>query len=992
MKQNSGHPFLKRLNRYSIYSILIIGLLSFFVVFINKDKNYSEKIPVVQSGVLELDKWDFDKNGSIQLSGMWEFYYKQLLKYEDFHDDQGYAVLSGYINVPGNWKNYSVNNEKIDKMAYGTYKLKVRLNKEHEPEVLGIRVPYSLTAYNLMVDDELLDIKENDTSRKRTVLQPRNIFFKPKSNHFEIIIQIPYQVFYDGGTHLPLYMGSAEAIRYKEKNDQLREMMLFACLIVMGVYHILLYSFLHRKKYILYFGLLCVTIALRSLYVNEALLVSHFITPSFKVFQFLNAAGGLLCILLFGSFIYELYTSECSANVLKAIKAYCIGMIIISIALPYSIYGYLRGINNLVLIICGIYYLSIILKAAFYKRKGAFIMLFAMLVMLLSAINDVLYVSNMKRFCLVYGMTTYGTIIFVFALAILLSKIYADAFISVDNLSKKLLSLDKLKDEFLANTSHELRTPLNGIIGITESLVEGAAGEIPDRVKKSLCIILASGKRLNNLVNDILDYSKLKNSDIKLSLESVNLYGLVDNVMTVLKMTDQTKQIILKNEILKDMPYIYADEARVQQIMYNLIGNAIKFTEKGEVTVSAKLAQDFIEITIQDTGIGIAEDKIEEIFKSFEQIDFLASRRYSGTGLGLSITKKLIELHGGSIRCESVLGKGSSFIFTLPKSNFSYDRMNKAVSPSQQLINTQTAISFESHNATSKLRILVVDDEPINIQVLINQLSLHNYYVVTATNGKDALRLVEVAKLDLIILDAMMPEMSGYEVCRKVREKYTLIDLPILMLTANSQLNNICLAFECGINDYVTKPFEKQELLARVKTLVTMKNAVSESIKDPLTGVYNRKRVFELAELIFEEHKKEDKTMAVMMIDIDDFKYINDTYGHAAGDDILIEVVLRCTEMIREIDVFGRYGGEEFVIILPHITREDAIKLADGIRSNVHRRLVRSSDEEELTVTISLGIAVNRKHSDTVYEMIKKADQALYKAKKNGKNRVEIAE
>lgn len=979
---------MKKLDNYIVYIILLISIISFFAIFINRDSSYSGKMPVAKKGVLDLNQWDFIENGSLRLNGEWEFYYKELLSYEDFRQKEN-TSLSSYIHVPGKWEGYEIEGSKIDMKGYGTYRLRVDLNKDTDLQMMGIRIPYRFTSYNLMIDEELIASK--DRNDNTVILETKNIFFEPKSKSFNIILQVPGQDFYDGGTHIPLYLGDYEDIIHKERNDLLKDMMLLACLAIMGLYHISLYVFLKRMKYILYFGLLCMSISLRSIHTNEALLISNFLLLNFRTFHLFNVIGGMLNIIFFGSFIYELYFLDCSKKILRSIQAYCVAMILITVLLPYSIYGYLRGMSNAVLVIAALYYFWVILKAAINKREGAYLMVFAMAIMVLSVINDVLYVSNIASLSLVYGMTTYSTIIYVFVLALLLSKKYADTFLSVDSLSKKLLSLDKLKDDFLANTSHELRTPLNGIIGITESLIEGAAGKISEEMKRNLTIISASGKRLSNLVNDILDYSKLKHSDIKLSSKPLNLYQLVDIVMTVFKMTKQNDDIVLKNEVAEDIPYIYADEARLQQIMYNLIGNAIKFTEEGEITVAARVVDNSVEITVKDMGIGIAEDKLEAIFESFEQIDGSTSRPYSGTGLGLSITKKLVELHEGNIRCESTPGKGSSFIFTLPISNIAYSKDNSLQAFDRQVVFEEAAISYDNYRDNSKANILVVDDEQINIQVLVNQLSLKNYHVVSATNGEDALKLIAGIDFDLVILDAMMPKMSGYEVCKKIREKHTLIDLPILILTANNQLNNICLAFECGTNDYVTKPFEKQELLARIKTLITMKNAITQSIKDPLTGIYNRKHVFELAELNFEQHKKEGEAMAVIMIDIDNFKEINDTYGHAVGDDILIEVVSRCKQVIRETDLFGRYGGEEFLIILPNILFEDAVKLAERIKNSVSSKPIVSDEGEEIYITVSLGITMNDKETNNIHQMLLEVDRALYKAKRNGKNRVEVA-
>jgi diguanylate cyclase (GGDEF)-like protein len=615
-------------------------------------------------------------------------------------------------------------------------------------------------------------------------------------------------------------------------------------------------------------------------------------------------------------------------------------------------------------------------------------MMFAVIIMAVSSVSDVILIYN-KSYSVINDMTTLATITFVFVIALLLSKIYANAFISVDNLSKKLLSLDKLKDEFLANTSHELRTPLNGIIGIAESLTDGAAGETSEEVKKNLSIISASGKRLSNLINDILDYSKLKYTDIKLMHKPLDFYQLVDVTMTVFIMTKHNEKIILKNEIPVDLPYFNADEARLQQIMYNLLDNAIKFTEEGEISVSVKVLPNYIEITVKDTGIGIPKDKQEDIFKSFEQIDVSGEGNYGGTGLGLTICKKLIELHGGTISCESVLGSGSRFIFTLPMSEYNYEIATSERSADRQLSFDQILTNTNTNSVNHKAKILVIDDEPVNIQVLINQLSLENYDVVTATNGQTGLKLINEAEFDLIILDAMMPKMSGYEVCKRIREKRSLIDLPILMLTANNQLSNICLAYDCGINDYVRKPFEKQELIARIKTLVTMKKAVKQSIRDPLTGIYNRKHMFELGEIIFEEHKKKGKHMSAIMIDIDNFKAVNDTYGHAQGDNILKEVAAECKSVIRVNDIFGRYGGEEFFIILPNIEIEDAVKLADRIREKIYIRPLSRHEGKEIYITISLGVATINKTIGSIEQLLREADKAMYKAKKNGKNRVE---
>jgi signal transduction histidine kinase len=405
---------------------------------------------------------------------------------------------------------------------------------------------------------------------------------------------------------------------------------------------------------------------------------------------------------------------------------------------------------------------------------------------------------------------------------------------ALEEKNQYLNKLNELKDEFMANTSHELRTPINGIIGIIESMIDGATGELTQEQKYNLALVSNSGKRLSNLVNDILDFTKLKNKEIILQIKPVDLKTIVDTVIILSKPLIKGKELALVNSIDGSLPIVDADENRIQQILYNLIGNAIKFTDKGEVSVSAYIMGDSVAVSISDTGIGIPEDKFDRIFESFEQVDGSTAREYGGTGLGLSITKKLVELHGGTINVDSKLGEGSKFTFTVPLSKttrglFAADEHRKSTIDLEDYSVTESAANYgrDKENEKGNYEILVVDDEPVNIQVLKNILSIQNYSVSSAYNGIEALDLVKNGKkIDLILLDVMMPKMSGYEVCKDLRKQYSLFNLPILMLTAKNQVQDVLLGFQAGANDYIDKPFDKQELLARIKTHLELKSAM----------------------------------------------------------------------------------------------------------------------------------------------------------------------
>jgi len=388
--------------------------------------------------------------------------------------------------------------------------------------------------------------------------------------------------------------------------------------------------------------------------------------------------------------------------------------------------------------------------------------------------------------------------------------------------NKQLQRLDELKDEFLADTSHELRTPVNGIIGIAESLNDGAAGLLSDEVQKNILVIAQSGHRLNKLVNDILDFSKLKHHKLKLQLKAVGIREVTEVVLTLCQPLLDQKSVQLVNAIAPDLPPAYADENRLQQIIYNLVGNAIKFTESGSIEISAQVVDklEALAITVSDTGIGIPADKLDRIFESFEQGEGATEREYGGTGLGLAVTQKLVELHHGRIQVESIVGVGSRFSFTLPIAQVEKTQIQFSQLHPQALIETSQPLTQAS---SAQYKILVVDDEHVNIQVFANHLSLQGYAVYQASNGMEALEMIDKDfKPDLILLDVMMPKMTGYEVCYRLREQFALNELPIVMLTAKNQVSDMVKGLELGANDYLAKPVSRDELLARVKTQIQL--------------------------------------------------------------------------------------------------------------------------------------------------------------------------
>ncbi|MBN2078218.1 MAG: SpoIIE family protein phosphatase [Spirochaetes bacterium] len=406
----------------------------------------------------------------------------------------------------------------------------------------------------------------------------------------------------------------------------------------------------------------------------------------------------------------------------------------------------------------------------------------------------------------------------------------------LERTNRRLVQVDALKDEFLANISRELRMPISGIIGITDSLIRGATGDLGEDTLHDLAMISSSGNRIAALIGNIIDFSKLKHHDIVLDIAPVDMHEVTEYIIAITKPLCGNRPLEVVNRIDPGQAVVMGDGDRIQQIMLNLLSNAITFTEHGVITVSAREMEDaegYIAVTVADQGIGIAHEDRERIFESFERVEDQASRNRGGTGLGLAIARKLVELHGGRIWVESEPGKGSRFTFTCPghegpltpgKGGVAELSAATRIYTGDGLVRRQLRQGGAMESV--KRRIMVVDDEPVNLQVMVNHLALEGYSVTTAGSGEGLFAALERGEIpDLVFLDVMLPGMSGFEVCRRVRERFSPHELPIIMITARNDRGDIVSGLSAGANDYITKPVTIDEMLARVSGLVLIKES-----------------------------------------------------------------------------------------------------------------------------------------------------------------------
>jgi signal transduction histidine kinase/DNA-binding response OmpR family regulator len=853
---------------------------------ISAEPSHTLRVPT-----LDLTDAEWGEGNEFKLDGLWHAYWGYFLNPAELADTEIEPFL---FPVPGVWSDQprkknryttntfspgqtdfvdsevvntvSINTASINStqdrvlpaLGYMTYHAKVRL-----PERLGdvfLYVPDMPSAYKLFVNGELV-ASNGQTGYFQNTEKPG---FLPKvvrlshQGELDLVIQLSNFHYREGGIWFSLRLTDESGYFSMAQQPIISAVFFAAILIAIGLFNFSFFAFRSKEVAALYFGLLCLVVGVRRLLIDERV-IYLFDWFDWATLQRIEHLCFYLSLPLFMGFFTALYRKHIPQNIPRLSWILISPFVLICLLFSNRIYTELNLAFQVLVLISVSYALVMYIQVV--RAKGAHIKVFgiSLLILMLAVIHDVLKANGLVGSNV--NIAHFGVLAFVIAQSIALQRIYLKSLDLVEAMSrqlkirnKELVEMDAFKDEFLATTSHELRTPLQGIAGLAKVLQEDAGEQFSDEQKSKISLIAKTTQRLSVLVNDILDFSAIKHGKLKLNPGSVDLKALAELTLSTVSPLLRNKDIKLSASIAEDARFMQADEFRFQQILINLMGNAVKYTEKGFIELASYTTSEHIVIEISDSGVGIPLEKRQSLFRPFEQIHVEGHITASGTGLGLSISKQLVELHGGTLDISSQVGKGTTVTLNFPlslvlsadKSGLVDQATETLLRPepasagepsqdsSQQGHHTEAAERFthaqsyllSQHSGTDQPAgplIYIVDDEAVNRELLASMLVKQGYLVEQFAEGISALTRITQRVPDLILLDFMMPRMSGLEVCQCIRKQYDSYELPVMMLTARHMIQDIVAALGAGANDYLIKPYHDQELIARVKSQLSVR-------------------------------------------------------------------------------------------------------------------------------------------------------------------------
>ncbi|MEO3947601.1 ATP-binding protein [Gorillibacterium sp. CAU 1737] len=834
-------PTLSKIAIILLFLTLLSGLrLIWFYSFRATDA------PPAVNGVLDLRGHNLESSKLLHVTGEWSFFPNQLIS----RSQPSASPLS--IPVPGDWKS-TTETAPSTSYGFGTYHLRILVDPLKQPVSLWIK--QILTAASVEVNGEQV-AQRGTVSADRQGYRPNTaslkaVYFSQGSTELDVWIQVSN---FDnptvGGIRGDVFFGSQEAVDQTAFYTVGFHLLAVTILLLHGFYACTLFGMNPKEHALFLFGLLTLSVAVILLTRPDSILLTAL--PAHYTWTLKTRWIAFLWQNLFILLVFRKFTSD--AKLSSWLRLYIAGLFAYTLFIAAAPATLVHTSTSSILLqafqyipyLCLLYSMGGLILNRENKRDVVFLLL-----------SGAAILSNQ-----VWNLTTFGlpVVPVYYPLDILAAiigfatywfKKYIRNAKENAELNDQLKKADKLKDQFLANTSHELRTPLHGMMNLAQTVLDKEETRLSDSGRKDMELLVTVARRMSHMLTDLLDVVRLQEHRIALQREPLPIQSVVPGVISMLSYLIEGKPVRIAAEIPGNLPPVLADEKRLVQILINLVHNALKYTERGAVTLSAEERYGRIHVQVADTGEGMSQETLQRVLLPYEQ-GAQGVRDGRGVGLGLSICRQLVELHGGSLSIQSELGIGSVFGFDLPIAEASSlheaARERAASVPmTAEDISGMTEWGVFAREAgagldrgtemlpslltSAPVNILAVDDDPVNRNVLLGILTNEPYVVTMASSAQEALHLLAKKQWTLVIADVMMPEMSGYELTQAIRNQYSISELPVLLLTARSQPADIYTGFLSGANDYVTKPVDATELRYRIRALIAMKLSYSERLR-----------------------------------------------------------------------------------------------------------------------------------------------------------------
>ncbi|MCP1187386.1 ATP-binding protein [Paenibacillus sp. 1781tsa1] len=819
--------------------LIILSIIMLFVsVFSLGNWHYmtSNHSKIVQDGTVKISTEQLQR--PVKLEGHWYFYPNVLIpSLAQINNDQNKRIT---LDVPFNWREYVEPNK--EGISVGTYYVKVHVPTEG---FYGLFIRTIRQANRVFINDVEVGAK-GKTSTVLSEYGSENddkytVFARSENKELNIVIHVTNYNSPQAGIVYPIEFGTMEVIQNQYRWKVFLDALVSIGHVLFGIIYIFTFLQNRKRKEELFFGLFTISLGLYMSFINQK--VFFLLFPDISAFNQLRLQLSIIpiALLTLTLFIHSMYPQ------VQRRKTIYMFMILLGVVIIfYGIYNPItqnhRASSDLELFLRKMAYICVTAPVIFYN-------LWTLIKVMLHHLEGVRYVlivisaiscyTILLTFNFIMGVPIDYTefalfLLILFGFASLLNSRANQIILKIQALSEELLTHNQMKDIFLLKTSHELRTPLNGILNLSKSLMEGAQGPLKRAQQEQVILIHSVTQRLGHLVEDLLFSSNQMTGEVRVAPSSVSPSVITEVVLEIRSVMPMNHLVSIDAEVGSNLPNMYTDELRFKQVLYNLLHNAIKYTEVGEIIVTAYVHQHQMVIQVRDTGCGIPAPDIDRIFDAFYQGN---NHKKEGLGLGLSITKNIVEKLKGEIYVTSTVGEGTTFTFTMPLANGEHMSIEQSSTGHRtKELQLQLPLMYKGNNK----KILLVDDNHVNIQVLAEALRIKGYTVIAVDNGFDAVDYIKTNQVDCMLIDLMMNGMSGYELCKQVRKQYDMLELPIIILTAIMKHSDLVLSLQVGANDYLQKPILMDKLFIRIESLLAIRQSSIDAIEVELNYLYSQ--------------------------------------------------------------------------------------------------------------------------------------------------------